>query len=68
MTEFILPAIGHLFEPLNISLMIVGLTGGIIVGAMPGLTATMGVLLTVPSGTSPRSSRCCRKARKATTL
>ena len=49
MTEFILPAIGHLFEPLNISLMIVGLTGGIIVGAMPGLTATMGVALMVPA-------------------
>ena len=49
MTEFILPAIGHLFEPLNISLMIVGLTGGIIIGAMPGLTATMGVALMVPA-------------------
>lgn len=49
MTEFILPAIGHLFEPLNIFLMIVGLTGGIIVGAMPGLTATMGVALMVPA-------------------
>lgn len=49
MTEFILPAIAHLFEPLNIFLMIVGLTGGIIVGAMPGLTATMGVALMVPA-------------------
>ena len=49
MTEFILPAIGHLFEPLNILLMVIGLTGGIIVGAMPGLTATMGVALMVPA-------------------
>ena len=48
MTEFILPAIGHLFEPLNIFLMIAGLAGGIIVGALPGLTATMGVALMVP--------------------
>jgi putative tricarboxylic transport membrane protein len=49
MMEFILPAIGHLFEPLNIFLMIIGLTGGIIVGALPGLTATMGVALMVPA-------------------
>jgi len=49
MTEFILPAIGHMFDPLNIFLMVVGLTGGIIVGAMPGLTATMGVALMVPA-------------------
>ncbi len=49
MLEFIGPAIGHLFEPLNILLMVVGLTGGIIVGALPGLTATMGVALMVPA-------------------
>ncbi|MDR3175457.1 MAG: tripartite tricarboxylate transporter permease [Desulfovibrio sp.] len=48
MSEFILPAIGHLLEPLNIFLMIAGLTGGIIIGALPGLTATMGVALLVP--------------------
>ncbi len=49
MMEFIGPAIGHLFEPLNILLMVAGLTGGIIVGALPGLTATMGVALMVPA-------------------
>ena len=48
MNEFILPALGHLIEPLNIFLMVVGLVGGIIVGALPGLTATMGVALMVP--------------------
>lgn len=48
MTEFFFPAIGNLFEPLNLFLMIAGLTGGIIVGALPGLTATMGVALMVP--------------------
>ena len=48
MSEFILPAIGHLIEPLNIFLMIAGLTGGIIIGALPGLSATMGVALMVP--------------------
>lgn len=48
MTEFLLPAIGHLFEPLNILLMVLGLAGGIIIGALPGLSATMGVALMVP--------------------
>lgn len=49
MTEFILPATLHLFEPLNIILMLAGLTGGIIIGALPGLSATMGVALMVPA-------------------
>lgn len=49
MMECIGPAVGHLFEPLNILLMVAGLTGGIIVGALPGLTATMGVALMVPA-------------------
>lgn len=48
MSEFILPAIINLFEPMNLFLMIAGLIGGIIVGALPGLTATMGVALMVP--------------------
>lgn len=49
MTEFILPTTLHLFEPLNIILMLAGLTGGIIIGALPGLSATMGVALMVPA-------------------
>ncbi len=48
MGEFFFSSLGHLIEPINIFLMIVGLTGGIIVGALPGLTATMGVALMVP--------------------
>ncbi len=48
MSEFLLPAVLNLFDPLNIFLMIAGLTGGIIIGALPGLTATMGVALMVP--------------------
>ncbi|MDR0339308.1 MAG: tripartite tricarboxylate transporter permease, partial [Desulfovibrio sp.] len=32
----------------NLLLMILGLTGGIIIGSLPGLTATMGVALMVP--------------------
>ncbi|WP_300686270.1 tripartite tricarboxylate transporter permease, partial [uncultured Bilophila sp.] len=49
MTEFLLPAFLHLLEPLNIILMLAGLTGGIVIGALPGLSATMGVALMVPA-------------------
>jgi len=48
MTEFLVPSLLNLIEPLNIFLMVVGLTGGIIIGALPGLSATMGVALMVP--------------------
>jgi putative tricarboxylic transport membrane protein len=48
MWEFIPVATANLFQPLNLFLMIAGLTGGIIIGALPGLTATMGVALMVP--------------------
>ncbi len=44
----ILTGIINSFLPLNFLLMIVGLIGGIIIGALPGLTATMGVALMVP--------------------
>ena len=36
-------------DRLNIILMLAGLTGGIIIGALPGLSATMGVALMVPA-------------------
>lgn len=49
MTEFIIPSLLNLIEPLNIVLMLLGLTGGIIIGALPGLSATMGVALMVPA-------------------
>ena len=48
MTEFIVPALINIFQPLNILLMVVGLSGGIVIGALPGLSATMGVALMVP--------------------
>lgn len=52
-----MPAILNLFEPLNTLLMIVGLAEGIIIGALPGLSATMGVALMVPAAfaTNPTS-------------
>ena len=43
-----IPALGNLMDPFNLVLMIGGLVGGIIIGALPGLTATMGVALMVP--------------------
>ena len=48
MSEFMIPALGNLMDPFNLVLMIGGLAGGIIIGALPGLTATMGVALMVP--------------------
>lgn len=48
MTEFLVPSLLNLIDPFNIVLMLLGLTGGIIIGALPGLSATMGVALMVP--------------------
>ncbi len=49
MLDGILSSLPHLIDPLNIALMVLGLAGGIIIGALPGLTATMGVALMVPA-------------------
>lgn len=49
MTEFIVPSLLNLLDPFNIILMLLGLVGGIIIGALPGLSATMGVALMVPA-------------------
>ena len=49
MTEFIVPSLLNLIDPVNILLMVLGLTGGIVIGALPGLSATMGVALMVPA-------------------
>lgn len=49
MTEFIVPSLLNLLDPFNIILMLLGLAGGIIIGALPGLSATMGVALMVPA-------------------
>lgn len=48
MLEFIGPAVLHLIDPFNLFLILAGLAGGIIIGALPGLSATMGVALMVP--------------------
>ncbi len=37
-----------IFEPLTFALMVFGVAVGIIVGALPGLTASMGIILLLP--------------------
>jgi len=41
-------ALGMLFQPLNLLLIVIGVGSGILVGALPGLTATMAIALLVP--------------------
>lgn len=48
MWQYILQGFVNSFLPFNLLLMVLGLVGGIIIGALPGLTATMGVALMVP--------------------
>ncbi|PTM59492.1 tripartite tricarboxylate transporter permease [Desmospora activa] len=45
----VLPEIfASLLDPINIALLITGVAGGILVGALPGLTATMALALMLP--------------------
>lgn len=48
MLEHILQGFVNSLIPFNFFLIVAGLIGGIIIGALPGLTATMGVALMVP--------------------
>ncbi len=48
MTEFILPALSELMNPPGLIAIVSGTVIGIIVGAIPGLTATMAVALLIP--------------------
>ena len=48
MTEFVLPALSELMNPGVLLAILAGTVVGIIVGAMPGLTATMAVALLIP--------------------
>ncbi|MCL2616796.1 MAG: tripartite tricarboxylate transporter permease [Defluviitaleaceae bacterium] len=47
-TELVLAAIGNVLEPNTFITMVVGLVLGVLIGALPGLTATMGVALLLP--------------------
>ncbi len=48
MSSVLLDALAGVLSPVSILLVLVGTAGGIIVGALPGLTATMAIALLVP--------------------
>ncbi|MDK2986169.1 MAG: putative tricarboxylic transport rane protein [Clostridia bacterium] len=48
LVEQILSAVGVIFEPYSLLLLAAGVALGILFGAIPGLTATMGVALLIP--------------------
>jgi putative tricarboxylic transport membrane protein len=48
MWEYLLIGLGHVFEPSNFLFLFIGVFAGIVFGALPGLTATMGLALLVP--------------------
>ena len=48
MLENLITALAVAFQPLNILLVVCGTTAGIVLGAVPGLTATMAIALLVP--------------------
>ena len=39
---------GNALDPMNLLMMVIGVTIGVIVGCMPGLSAAMGVALLLP--------------------
>ncbi len=39
---------GHVFEPITLLLLAAGVAGGIIVGSLPGMTGSMGIILLLP--------------------
>jgi len=48
MSVQLLHSFGNVFHPVNLMFVILGVGAGIIVGALPGLTATMAIALLVP--------------------
>ena len=48
MVENILLGLGNVFQPLTFVLMVAGVVGGVIVGGLPGMTSSMGIILLLP--------------------
>jgi putative tricarboxylic transport membrane protein len=48
MDSMLFTSFGNIFQPVNLMFIILGVGAGIIVGALPGLTATMAIALLVP--------------------
>jgi putative tricarboxylic transport membrane protein len=46
--EWLGPALINIFAPMNLGVLLAGVAGGILVGALPGLTGTMAIALLVP--------------------
>ena len=46
--DWLAPALTNVFAPVNLLLCFLGVAGGILVGALPGLTGTMAIALLVP--------------------
>jgi putative tricarboxylic transport membrane protein len=46
--DWLSPAVGNIFEITNLLFLLAGVSGGILVGALPGLTGTMAIALLVP--------------------
>jgi len=44
----LISALGNVFNPISLAAIIAGVTMGIVIGALPGLSATMGVALLLP--------------------
>jgi putative tricarboxylic transport membrane protein len=47
-TDFFIYALGNIFNVFNLILIMFGVAAGILIGALPGLSATMGVALLLP--------------------
>ena len=47
-TDFFIYALGNIFNVFNLILIAFGVHAGILIGALPGLSATMGVALLLP--------------------
>ena len=46
--RLIASSFGQVFTPSTLLYTLIGATGGILIGAIPGLTATMGIALLIP--------------------
>lgn len=46
--EWLSPAVNNIFDIMNLLFLLAGVSGGILVGALPGLTGTMAIALLVP--------------------
>lgn len=48
LSDILIAAIIEIFSPYNFMAMIIGVIGGIVIGALPGLTAIMGIAILIP--------------------